>query len=421
MFLLVAAACSSKPTPTQVEPSTKPIAPAPQKPVAIAFVIEGHEMWMGNDKLDLPEHERYPGALEPLRAAFAKVTMTSAATAGSLGALITYGDKAVLRHPMRPLGTLTAAALGEQKDYAGIIERDLVGGVTLGLDELVKVKDAQRVLVVIGDATDSNADKAKDALAALGTRAAAENVKLVSLIYKGILSSPENAIAAFDPRVMTVNSMDMVQNELEILFDGLAPPRAVVGNGIALALLVSGQEVWMGNDDMVTADDPARYTGALKAIRAALDQKPMSNFPTGSEGMILRYDSHLRTVQKLGPIERIDADAIGDQKSYFAATGSELVQGVRGALTQLAQVEAARRVLVILGDGNDTNNEAAKAQLRALRATAAGQNVEVHAIIFKAALSPDTDVIRELDPSAMTAKTSDDITSQLSTLLRSLR
>jgi hypothetical protein len=419
LLLLLIAACSSK-SATAPESKQVGVAPTlPRKPVAVAFVIEGHEMWVGNDKLELPEAERYPGALVALKETFAKVSMKDAPP-GSMAALISYGEKATVRHPMSPIAKLTAAAFGEQKHYANVIDRDLVAGITLGLDELAKTKDTQRILVVIGDGTDTNVDAAKRALTALANRAERENVRLLSFIYKGIFSPDGNPLAAFDPDLVTVNAMDAIRGELEALFSA-PPPVVPSGQGIALALLVSGQEVWMGNDDLLDADDPSRYHGALKGIRAALGAKAMAGYPPGSVGMILRYDTGLRTQRKVGPIERLDADAIGDQKAYFGTVGTDLVHGVRGSLDQLSKVTATRHVLIVLGDGSDTNNEAAVEQLRALRKTAADRNIEVHAIILKSTLSVDTNVVVELDPKATTAKTADELTAQLTALLGSIR
>lgn len=420
-LLLLAVACGSKPAPAPVVEAAVATTAPPPKPVAIAFVLEGHEMWVGNDTLDVPEHERYPGALRPLVDAFAKVPLARA-PAGSRAMVITYGETATVRHPMAPIGTLTAAAFGEQKDYAGVVERDLVGGVTLALDELAKAGDMRRVLVVIGDGTDSNPDHAKDALGALAQRAEAEQVQRVSLIYKGVLSSPANPLVAFDPAAMTVTSMDGAASALEAMLDGFAPPPpAASGTGLALALLVSGQEIWMGNDDITPAGDPSRYSGALKALRAALDATPMTGFPPGSTAMVLRYDTKLAAQRAAGPIEKLDAKALGDQRTYYGAIGSELVSGVRGALSQLARTSGGRRVLIVLGDGSDTNNEAAKAQLRALREKAAERHIEIHAIVWKAALSGEDSVIQELVPDATTAPTTTDLTAQLSALLGSLR
>src|SRR5580765_6806257 len=113
-------ACGSPPAPAHPPPvdtgsATPPAAPAP--PVAVAIVIEGWEMWAGNDQIaEIPENERYPGVLRPFQEAFARVTVTGFA-GGSKAAIIAYTDRAAVRAPMAPIESLAAPQFGDQKDY----------------------------------------------------------------------------------------------------------------------------------------------------------------------------------------------------------------------------------------------------------------------------------------------------------------
>ena len=427
-LVLVLVACGSRPSstgsastppPANVQ-SPPPVAAA--KPVALAIVVEGWEMWIGNDQVvEEDARERTVGVLRPFKDAFARVPWTSL-PAGSRAAVVTYTDRATVRHPMAPIDKLTAAALGEQKDYSGVIDRDLVGGVTLGLDELAKVTGARRVLVVIGDGDDTNPEAAKRSLAALAKRAAAENVELVSILYEGSLSSPGAVLRAFDPNAVAVNSVDAIVEQLTWSFVRFVQPPADAGSApFTLAILLAGSEVWIGNDDLVPANDPSRYVGALKGIRAAFERVPLTGFPAGSKAIVLTYDSKTRTRVPLSPIESLDARAVGVQKDYYGTIGTELVSGVRVAFTELAKVRGGRRVLVILGDGGDTNNEEAKIQLRELAKQAADLHIEVHAIVYKGQLSDPTTVVTELDRNATTAATADQITADLAALFRVLK
>ncbi|MBA3465441.1 MAG: VWA domain-containing protein [Deltaproteobacteria bacterium] len=428
-LLLVVVACggsgtaitASEPKPVVGEPVAAP--PAAVKPVAVAIVMEGWEMWIGNDQLvDEAAPDSFQGALKPLKDAFARVSWSSL-PAGSRATVVTYTDHASVRHPMAPIAKLSAAALGEQKDYFGVIDRDLVGGVTLGLDELAKVTDARRVLIVIGDGDDTMPEAAKAALATLAKRAQAENVEVLSIVYEAPLSSPGNVIGALDPNAVVVNSIDAIVDQMSWSFVRLAQPPAVAATGptpFALALLFNGAEVWTGNDDLVPANDPSRYIGALKSIRAAFERAPMTGFAAGSKAMVITYDSKARTRVPLMPIEGLDAGAIGVQKDYYGTFGIELVGGVRFAFTELAKVQAGRRVLIILGDGGDTNNEAARIQLRALAKQAAELHIEVYALVYKGQLSDETTVVTELDPKAATAATGEQLTADLVALFRVL-
>lgn len=423
LWLLVA--CGSSQHATTVEPligsQGSGVQPAAAQPVAVAIVFEGWEMWIGNDRLeDIPEAEQYPGVLRPFQDAFARVPLTGFPI-GSRATIVTYTDRASVRHPMDAIEKLGAAAFGDQKDYFGVIDRDLVAGVTLGLNELAKVTDARRILVVIGDGSDTNSD-ASGKLTALAKRAAAENVEILSIVYKGPLSPMSSPIMSLDPKALVVSSVGAIADQLGWLFVRAKARPAVAGGAkpLALALLVSGWEVWMGNEDIVPANDPSRYTGALKSIRAAFERAPLTGFPAGSKAMFATYDSNARIRIPMGPIEILDARALGVQQDYYGTSGGELVSGVTVAFTELARVEGARRVLVVIGDGGDTNNEAANLQLPELAKLAAELDIEVYAIIYKAPLSDEANVIAVLDPKASIAASTDEITAQLVALFKVL-
>ena len=420
LWLLVA--CSSSHPPAQAPQIADAPHVAPVQPLAIAIVVEGWEMWIGNDQVrDIPEAERYPGAWKALQDGFARLPLAGFPE-GSKATIVTYTDRAVVRAAMAPIDHLTAATLGDQRDYVGGIDRDLVGGVTVGLDELAKVTGARRVLVVIGDGSDTNQGTAKQALATLGQRAAAEHVEVVSIVYKAELSPLSTAIAALDPSPLAVTNADAIADQLAWLFARLTQrPGATGSHAVALAVLVSGWEAWMGNDEIVPANDPSRTTGALAAIRAALDRAQKTGFPDGSKAMVATYDDRARIRLPMGPIASLDARAIGSQRDYDGGIGVELVSGVTLALTELTKVNAGRRVLVVVGDGSDSNNGAAQAQLRDLAKRAAEQHIEVHAIVYKTALSSEATVVGLLDPKATTVTSSDGLTTQLVALLERLR
>ena len=399
-------------------------APAPSAPpVSVAIVVEGWEMWAGNDQLtDIPEHERYPGALLPFQQAFARVPVTGLPS-GSKAEVIAYTDRAAVRAPMAPIENLAAAQFGGQKDYAGVIDRDLVDGVTLGLDELAKTT-GRRVLVVIGDGSDTNSNAAKTKLAALAKRAAADKVEIVSIVYRAQLSPDATVIRSLDPDPVVVGTAAGIADQLGWLFARLKERPVVASGGakpLALVVLVSGWEAWMGNDELVKPDEPERLVGALASIRAGLERAPKTGFPDGSRVMVASYDSAARIRFPFGPITSLDGHAIGSQKDYFGSIGTDLVNGVTFAFTQLANAEGARRVLVVIGDGGDTNLETAKPRLQQLAKQAAELGIEVHAIVYKAPLSSPEIVVSAIDPNAKTVTSTDAITSELVALFEGLR
>ena len=104
--------------------------------LAVAIVMNGWELWIGNDKeagLAEDDPTRRQGVLIELRAALDKLSFKDAGPPGSLGMVITYGDRAVARVPMGPLQNINGSALGTQKDYLGTTGVELVKGIEMAL------------------------------------------------------------------------------------------------------------------------------------------------------------------------------------------------------------------------------------------------------------------------------------------------
>jgi hypothetical protein len=142
--------------------------------------------------------------------------------------------------------------------------------------------------------------------------------------------------------------------------------------------------------------------------------------PRGSQGMLLAYDDQVRTVSPMGPIEKLGGGAIGVQKDYYTRVGTELVAGVRSGLNALSATTATHKVLIVIGDGNDTNNETAPAELAALKRFAAREHIHTLALIYKSQLSADTDVIHSLVSGAQTVTTHEGIVGGLTAIVAQL-
>ncbi len=186
--------------------------------IAIALVINGWEMWIGNDKevkqLDEADPSRYPGLLVDLRSAIDHVKLGEAGPPRSLGMVITYSDKPIIRVPMGPLGEITGAALGTQADYFGVTGVELVSGIRLALAELYKAKVSRRVLIVIGDGSDTNNDMAKSHLRQLAKDAARDNVETFAIIYKAKLSGEETVLTTMIPDAVSIKNASDVDAAL---------------------------------------------------------------------------------------------------------------------------------------------------------------------------------------------------------------
>jgi FHA domain-containing protein len=195
----------------EIKPTSKREYNQGTEKVAIAIVMNGWEIWIGNDKV-LPEDDpsRYPGVLEAFEGALDKVNFKEAGPAGSMGTVITYADKAVVRIPMGPLDKITGSQLGTQKDYFGTKGVEMVKGVDLALTELHKVQASRKVLIVVCDGLDTNMDAAKGQLTALKAQAKTDQIQTFAIIYKSAMSGDGNVISTMIPQTQTVNSADNI-------------------------------------------------------------------------------------------------------------------------------------------------------------------------------------------------------------------
>jgi len=182
--------------------------------IAIALVINGQEIWVGNDDYETDENAKYPGVLKNLEAAIDKLQLGSAGPPGSKGVVVSYSSGADIKVPMGDLKLITGGALGSQKDYHGKIGTDMVQGITQGLAELSKVSTARKALIVVGDGSDTNNEVAKSALADLKKQAGKQNIQLFAVIYKCTISGEGNVITTLIPTAKTVGSVEGIAAEL---------------------------------------------------------------------------------------------------------------------------------------------------------------------------------------------------------------
>jgi hypothetical protein len=161
-----------------------------------------------------------------------------------------------------------------------------------------------------------------------------------------------------------------------------------------VALVYSGWELFMGNDDVVPVEDPSLYPGVLKALAAGLDKADLAHaMPAGSQGLIVTYADKPILRVPLTPVANLTGVVLGTQKDYFRTTGNELVRGLVLAVDALEKAPAGPKYLVVVSDGNDTNNEQAKAQLAALKQRVAKLGIAVTSLIYKTQLSGPDNVV----------------------------
>ncbi len=187
---------------------------------------------------------------------------------------------------------------------------------------------------------------------------------------------------------------------------------------LAIAIVMNGWEIWIGNDDVLPDGDPSRFPGVLKSLEAALDKVSFKDAgPPGSLGIVITYADSATIRIPMGPLDRITGSALGTQKDYFGTQGVELVKGVDLALSELHKVQVSRKVLIVICDGIDKNMDAAKGQMTALKARAAGEGIETFAIIYKGGMSGDGNVISAMITQTQTVNTAENIATAIQGIL----
>jgi hypothetical protein len=147
---------------------------------------------------------------------------------------------------------------------------------------------------------------------------------------------------------------------------------------IALALVYCGQMIWIGDEDY-QADFPSG--GALKTMEAAIDRADLAKqFPPGSLATAISYSTGVTVELPMGPIDRLSGRVLGNEKHYQDRIGSDLVLGVRAGLDALEQVHVPRRLMIVIGDGWDTDGEQGKIELGELRDRARDLDVQVECL-----------------------------------------
>jgi len=169
-----------------------------------------------------------------------------------------------------------------------------------------------------------------------------------------------------------------------------APPPPTPPPPVALAIVMYGAETYVGSDDVINnEEDSSRYPGILKGLKRELTALDLVHkLPANSLGELIVYNDAAKVRVPMGPIANLTGEALGTQKDYFHTLGSSLVQAVELAGAELRHAAPAKKVLVIIGDGNDTNNDTAKPALAKLASQYA--DLTVHAIIYKGPLKDNS-------------------------------
>lgn len=190
---------------------------------------------------------------------------------------------------------------------------------------------------------------------------------------------------------------------------------------IAIALVINGQEIWIGNED-VEPDPAAQYQGVLKNLTSAIDRLKLGEAgPPGSKGLIISYSTGAEIKVQMSPLKELTGAALGGQKDYRGKIGTDMVQGITLGIAELSKASTVRKALIVVGDGNDTNNDQAKSQLADLKKQAAKQNIDLFAVIYKSAVSQEGNVITTMIPTAKTVNSIEGIASEMTSIIERMK
>ncbi len=190
------------------------------------------------------------------------------------------------------------------------------------------------------------------------------------------------------------------------------------GETIAVALVINGQEVWIGNDDIEPEDSPSRYLGILKNLKTALQEVPFATAgPAGSKGILISYADKPEVKVAMGPLGSLNAEALGSQKDYYKKIGTAMVEGISLAMAELKNVSASRKALIVVCDGNDSNPDSAGAALANLKKEAQQQNIQTFAIIYKGQLSDPANLINKMITQTQTVTNAEGIAAAIKGIL----
>jgi hypothetical protein len=159
---------------------------------------------------------------------------------------------------------------------------------------------------------------------------------------------------------------------------------ADAGPPMAMVILIQGDVRWMGNETHTQDGDEARiYRGAHGSVARAIDELAKAG-PAGSLVSVIVY-AEGGDLEKapFTDASQVTGDVLGAQQGYEDHVSRPLVAGLRAAHARLAAVQGHRRILVVIGDGTDSGDEAeVDPAVRDLARDMRAASVEVYGIYF---------------------------------------
>lgn len=154
---------------------------------------------------------------------------------------------------------------------------------------------------------------------------------------------------------------------------------------MALIVLVQGNFRWIGNETYKSPDDVedggSVYDGAFKGLSPAIDLLAKAG-PPGSKASLMVYAERQAIVkQQMGDAPTLSGSALGSQQDYGENVSQPLLLGLSDAWKVLANMAGYRKILVVIGDGQDDKADA-RAELKKVTGDLKDAGVEVYSIFY---------------------------------------
>lgn len=178
-------------------------------------------------------------------------------------------------------------------------------------------------------------------------------------------------------------------------------------DNLAIALVVEGHKIFVGTDEYEVLDN--HFPGVISNLQGVVAAISKADPTPTSEGMVIVYGRGARVLAPLQPLTKLASTSLGQQSDYELEVARDLVEGVKKALDGLLSTTAARKALIVVGDGADTNIDTARARLTELRKEAERARVELYAINYSAGIGDELSVIKALVRDPIIAADADQI------------
>ena len=155
---------------------------------------------------------------------------------------------------------------------------------------------------------------------------------------------------------------------------------------MAMVILVQGNFRWMGNETYTDPNDPEAgsiYDGAYKGLGPAIEVLTKSG-PSGSKAALLVYAQGVIVKQALTDAASVNSSSLGSQQEYGEFISKQFALGLSEAWKLLANQPDARKILVVIGDGQD-DKEDISAELKKAVSDLKESGVEVYSIFYSTA------------------------------------